>query len=388
MSDKKLNLIFVLQKHVSFKIGFLVNPIAGIGGKKGWKGTDLIEDAWEYFEGGEKYSFERVKKALSSLSSSLPLTFYYCDNPMGAEILEEYPFEKILIYTPSKDRTAAQDTQKACQIFLENEVDLILFVGGDGTARDVASVIADKIPTLGIPSGVKMFSGCFLYHPQDLGEIMVDLVADELVITAEDVMDVNEALFRENKVHATLFGHLMVPQKTGLIQGGKISSSVTSVETYEVMALELKEEHSINDGIVVLGTGSTIYHVMKAMNIEKTLLGVDLFEDGKIVNRDISEATLYELTKGKDISIILTPIGGQGFLLGRGNQQISSRVLLNAKSFKFVILSSEQKLETIEQLELDLDSPIDIPDIRNGYVKVLIAYHQYKLTKINVQNND
>ncbi len=388
MSDKKLNLIYVLQKHVSFKIGFLVNPIAGIGGKKGWKGTDLIEDAWEYFEGGEKYSFERVKKALSSLSTSLPLTFYYCDNPMGAEILEEYPFEKVLIYTPSADRTAAQDTQKACQIFLEKEVDLILFVGGDGTARDVASVITDIIPTLGIPSGVKMFSGCFLYHPQDLGEIMVELVADELVITAEDVMDVNEALFRENRVHTTLFGHLMVPQKTGLIQGGKISSSITSEETYEVMALELKEEYAINNGIVVLGTGSTVYHVMKAMNIEKTLLGVDLFEDGKIVNRDINEASLYELTKERDITIILTPIGGQGFLLGRGNQQISSRVLINAKSFKFVILSSEQKLETIDQLELDLDSPIDIPDIKNGYVKVLTAYHQYKLTKINVQSTD
>ena len=180
----------------------------------------------------------------------------------------------------------------------------------------------------------------------------------------------------------------MVPQKTGLIQGGKISSSVTSVETYEVMALELKEEHSINDGIVVLGTGSTVYHVMKAMNVEKTLLGVDLFENGKIVNRDINEASLYEFTKGKDITIILTPIGGQGFLLGRGNQQISSRVLINAKSTKFVIISSEQKLETIDQLELDLDSPIDIPDIRNGYIKVLIAYHQYKLTKINIQNTD
>ncbi len=388
MSDEKLNLIFVLNKLVSFKVGFLVNPIAGLGGKKGWKGTDLIEEAWDYFESGEQYSFERVKKALTSLSPSLPLTFYYCDNPMGAKVLEEFSFEKNLVYTPSEGRTAAQDTQEACKVFLEKEVDLILFVGGDGTARDVASIIADRIPTLGIPSGVKMFSGCFLYHPQDLGEIMGDLVADELVTAAEDVMDVNEALFRENKVHAALYGHLMVPQKTGFIQGGKISSSITSVETYETMALELKEEYDIKDSIVVLGTGSTVYHVFKAMNIEKTLLGVDLFETGKIVNRDVNEQQLFELTKNKDITIVLTPIGGQGFLLGRGNQQISSRVLTNAKSFKFVILSSEQKLETIDQLELDLDSPIDVPDIRNGYIKVLTAYHQYKLTKINIQSID
>jgi len=160
------------------------------------------------------------------------------------------------------------------------------------------------------------------------------------------------------------------------------------VETYETMALELKEEYAINDNIVVLGTGSTVYHVFKAMNIEKTLLGIDFFETGKIVNRDVNEQQLFELTKNKDITIVLTPIGGQGFLLGRGNQQISSRVLTNAKSFKFVILSSEQKLETIDQLELDLDSPIDVPDIRNGYIKVLTAYHQYKLTKINIQSFD
>ncbi len=388
MPDEKLNLTFVLNKLVLFKVGFLVNPIAGLGGKKGWKGTDLIEEAWEYFESGEQYSFGRVKKALSSLSPNLPLIFYYCDNPMGAKILEEFSFEKDLVYTPLEERTAAEDTQEACRVFLEKEVDLILFVGGDGTARDVASVIEDKIPTLGIPSGVKMFSGCFLYHPQDLGEIMEDLVAEELITAAEDVMDVNEALFRENKVHATLFGHLMVPQKTGLIQGGKISSSITSVETYEAMALELKEEHDLNESNVVLGTGSTVYHVLKAINVEKTLLGVDFFENGKIVNRDVNEQKLFELTKDKDITIILTPIGGQGFLLGRGNQQISSRVLINARSIKFVILSSEQKLETIDQLELDLDSPINVPDIRNGYIKVLTAYHQYKLTKINIQSSD
>lgn len=370
---------------MTLKIGFIVNPIAGLGGKKAWKGTDEIESAWDFFEEGEKYSFERVNKALESLPPSLPLIFYYCGNPMGEEIIRNFSFDCEKIYSPKESRSTAEDTKNACKIFLEKKVDLILFVGGDGTARDVTSVIDVSIPVLGIPSGVKMFSGCFLYRPQDLGDILDEMIDGEIIYSPEDVMDVNEELFRENKVHATLYGHLMVPQKMGLIQGGKISSSVNSIEEYESISLELKEEYKILDGITVLGTGSTVFHVLKTLGIEKTLLGVDILVDGKIQNRDVDEETLYQITKNQNITIILTPIGGQGFLLGRGNQQISSRVLKNANETKIVIISSEQKLETIEQLELDLDEPINLADIKNGYIKVLTNYHQYVLKRINIQ---
>lgn len=369
---------------MSIKIGFIVNPIAGLGGKKAWKGTDLINEAWDFFEQGEHYSYERVNQALSSISSSLPLKFLYCGNPMGEEIILNYGFEKELIYSPNINRTSAQDTQRACEIFIENKVDLILFVGGDGTARDVASIIGDIIPVLGIPSGVKMFSGCFLYRPNDLGEIMDGLVSEEILFAAEDVMDVNEQLFRENKVVANLFGQLIVPQKSGLIQGGKISSTTTSIETYIGMATELIEEQKIMKGITVLGTGSTVYHVLKASNIEKTLLGVDIIIDGELKYTDVNEEILHTITKNQDIQIILTPIGGQGFLLGRGNQQISSRVLSDSKSFNFLIISSEQKLKTINRLELDLDKKIPIPQIKHGHIKVLTAFHQYSIKEINI----
>ena len=340
---------------MTLKIGFLVNPIAGIGGKKAWKGTDKLEVAWDLFEEGEKYSFERVTKALNSISSSLPLLFYYCGNPMGEDLLDNIPFECEKVYVPEETRTSALNTKAACKTFLEKEVDLIIFVGGDGTARDVTSTISDKIPVLGIPSGVKMFSGCFLYHPRDLGEILDEMVNGEIAYAPEDVLDVDEELFRENKVLATLFGQLIVPQKVGLIQGGKISSLATSAETYDSMAYELIDEHKLMDDLIVLGTGSTVFHILKSVNIDKTLLGVDLLKNGKIIEKDIDEETLYQRTKEKNIKIILTPIGGQGFLLGRGNQQISSRVLKSVNRFEFIIVSPEQKLDTIDVLELDLD---------------------------------
>ena len=137
-----------------------------------------------------------------------------------------------------------------------------------------------------------------------------------------------------------------------------------------------------------MGTGSTVFHVLKTLEVEKTLLGVDILVDGKIQHKDVDEKTLYQISKGQNIQIILTPIGGQGFLLGRGNQQISSRVLKNAKKVKIVIVSSEQKLNTIDSLELDLDESLELTDIKNGFIKVLTGYHQYTLKQINILLTD
>lgn len=367
------------------KIGFLINPIAGLGGKKAWKGTDFLNEAWEFFEHGETYAFERVKQALDSIDTTLPIKLYHCNDPMGNSIISKYDFEKELVYSPSQERTTANDTQEACKIFQELNVDIILFVGGDGTARDVASIIGEKIAVLGIPSGVKMFSGCFLYRPNDLGKILDAMIHEETFLAPEDVMDVNEDLFRENKVQSSLYGQLMVPQKPGLIQGGKVSSSGGYIDDFYPITEELVNEYGLLNGTVILGTGSTVYHIMKAIDIEKTLLGVDVLIDGNISHKDVTEEILYELTRNKDVKILLTPIGGQGFLLGRGNQQISSRVLNEVSSFEFIVVSSEQKLTTINQLEIDLENPVKFSSIKNGFIRVLIGYHQYKLKKINIK---
>ena len=371
---------------MTLKLGFIVNPIAGLGGKKAWKGTDAMAEAWGFFESGEHYSFGRVKTALESIPEAVELLIHYCGDPMGEEIINLFPFEKTIVYEPSENRTTAEDTKAACEAFLKAKVDLILFVGGDGTARDVATIIKDQIPVLGIPSGVKMHSGCFLYRPEDLGEIIEEMYFGDITFAPENVMDINEELFRENKLEARLFGYLIVPQKLGFIQGGKVSSSFTSIETYESMGEELIDEYDIMNGTVILGTGGTVFHVLKSLGVEKTLLGIDVFEDGKILKKDVNEETLHDIVKGKDIRVILTPIGGQGFILGRGNQQISARVLKSAKSLRLVVVSTEDKLETIDRLELDLNESVEIPDIRNGFIRVLVEYHQYKLVKIYVKN--
>jgi len=371
---------------MTIKIGFIVNPIAGIGGKRAWKGTDGIEEAWTIFE-KEKYAYERVEKALSSISDSKSLFFYYCSDPMGESILQNYPFKKELVYSFAKDQTTAEDTKNACKLFLDKKVDLIVFVGGDGTARDILTVVNQEVPIVGIPSGVKMFSGCFLQYPTYLGEIIKAIESGEIQYTLEDVLDVDEELFRNGQVSANYFGSVLTPVKGGLMQGGKIPTGHSDEIEYESIAEDLKFSYDILNGSVILGTGSTVYQVMKYLGFNKTLLGVDFMENGKIIAEDVDEETLYNLAKDKEVKILLSPIGGQGFLLGRGNQQISARVINGCKKVDLIVVSTSSKVQTIESIKIDLSGEVNIPELNNGFIRVLTAYHQYKVKKVKLDKS-
>jgi len=369
---------------VTFKIGIIVNPIAGIGGKKAWKGTDNIDEAWKIYERGERYAHNRVELALQSIPSDLPIKFLYCAEPMGAKLIDRFTFKKELVYQPSKLPTTAEDTKNACKVFLDKNVDLIIFGGGDGTARDIAQVVGTSKPILGIPSGVKMFSGCFLYYPQDLGRLIEGMISGAIEFKPEDVLDINEKLFRENKVEVKLYSTVITPNAEGLIQGGKISSSHTSLETFKGIANELYEQYDLFTGVTILGTGSSVYYTFKALGIEKTLLGVDILENGKLIHKDVDEEVLYKIVKDREIKIVLTPIGGQGFLLGRGNQQISARALNVAKKRELIVIATEEKIRQIKELQIDLEEKITFDNTQNGYIKVIVGYHLYTLKKLRI----
>ncbi len=369
----------------SLVIGFILNPIAGLGGKKAWKGTDLIEQAWELFNSGDRYAFSRVQRAFSSLSEDLPISFLCCDGIMGKELLEQFPFQYSVVCTPPKTKTSSNDTKKAVKIMLEKNIDLLLFAGGDGTALDIVSVLGpSELPVLGIPTGVKMFSGCFLFNPEQLGTLISQFLNEDIYFASEDVLDVDESLFRKNQVQATLFGKLNVPQFTGLIQGGKVPTSKGSELDYESIAEEIQKEYKILEDLVILGPGSTVYEVMRVFGISKTLLGVDLLKNGKFVEKDLEEERLLELTKDKKVKLLLTPIGGQGFLLGRGNQQISSRVISGAKSLELIVVSTESKLDSIESLHVDMDEDVSTQLFPKPFVKVCHGNRLYKMKRVNL----
>lgn len=366
------------------KVGFLINPIAGLGGKKAWKGTDKIPEAWTLYEQGERYSYSRVEKVLQQIPSDLPLHFYYCGEPMGQNLIERLSFPKTLVYNPPSKYTTAQDTKNACKEFVKNKVDIIIFVGGDGTARDITEVVKRDIPILGIPSGVKMFSGCFLQYPKNLVAMLKAMVEEQVDYAPEDILDVDEEAFRKDQVVAKLYDQAIVPHFSAIVQGSKISSQVSSTQSFEPIAVELKEELDIMKGLVVLGTGSTIYHVARYLGVEKTLLGIDVMIDGKIIAKDVDEVQLINLTKNKQVKLLVTPIGGQGFILGRGNQQLSAKVINNWDECELIVVATPTKIAKLKTLHIDVGDEITNNCIKKKYVKVLIGYHEYILKKLDM----
>jgi predicted polyphosphate/ATP-dependent NAD kinase len=341
-----------LPSYQKFKIGFLVNPIAGMGGAVGLKGTDDL--AFEAKRrGAMPRARERAKASLCLLAKEAEnLVFFTASDEMGENVLKECDLNHFVILK-IREESSTMDTKAACRVFLEKGVDLILFCGGDGTARDVASVAA-QVAILGIPAGVKMYSGVFAVSPQAAAELALGYARGELLVRETEVIDVDEELYRSGELHTRLYATARTPYKPVLVQERKrIYSSVSEEEFKDQIALFASE--FMRDGSAyILGAGTTTSRIAELMGIEKTLLGVDVIQDGELIIRDASEEMLLELLeKEKQVKIIVSPIGAQGFILGRGSQQISSTVLRKVGIEDLIIVSTPHKLAETPHLLVD-----------------------------------
>lgn len=331
------------------KIGFVLNPIAGMGGRVGLKGTDgMVEEAIK--RGAKPVALERAKEAMESI----PAKIFTCSSPMGEECFEKC---KIVYYPPKK--TSATDTKKACKIFLKNEVDIIVFCGGDGTARDVYSVVGKSTPILGIPAGVKMHSSVFAINAAAAREILIQFLKGNTETIETEIMDVDEDAFRNNELKTKIYGYALTPCKKMLIQQGKMTFSSMSEERH-------KKEIAIflslicKRGITILGAGSTVKKIADELGIKKSLLSVDIVKDGKIVVSDASEREILYHLNGEKARIIVSPTGRQGFIFGRGNQQISAEVIRKVGLNNIIIASTPHKLAQTPYLFVDTgDKEID-----------------------------
>jgi len=372
---------------MSKKVGVIVNPVAGLGGRVGLKGSDgldIIEQALAL--GARPEASGRAKIALAQLSELDPLpAFYTYGGEMGERQSQELGFPYILVGSPAGERSSAADTVTAARLLKEAGVDLLLFAGGDGTARDICQALGEDLPCLGIPAGVKIHSAAYAVNPLNAGLAARDFLREWFpALKRAAVMDIDEELFRAGRVAAKLYGYLLTPADNARMQESK-SGRLGEEDELQGMAAFVAE--LMEPGVLYLvGPGSTTNSVLDELGLAGTLLGVDAVLDRQLAATDLSEAGIWRLLEEHQgrAKIIITVIGGQGNLLGRGNQQFSPRILRRLGKKNILVVSGAGKLAALEGRPLRVDTGDTALDQElSGFWEVAVDYARYTMVKVS-----
>lgn len=362
-------------------MGLIVNPIAGMGGRVGLKGTDgpgTAERARAL--GATPLSPIRAQQALAIVADRLAGQFRLVTAPgaMGEDVAAAVGMEAEIVDAPIAPMTTGDDTEMIARRMMECGVDLMLFAGGDGTARNICAAIGTSIPAVGIPTGVKMHSAVYATHPRTAGELAArHLAGTPLPCRESEVMDIDEDAFRSGRVSARLYGMLLVPQAPRLIQGLKSGSGGSDAAELGGIANEIASR--MRDGALwILGPGTTTRAVADQIGAPKTLLGVDLYSRGELVAADVTERQILSHLDGLDgasASVVVTPIGGQGYLFGRGNQQLSASVVRRVGKSNLIVIATSAKLAALRGEPFLVDTGDgEVDALLAGYLRVVTGY--------------
>ncbi|MEY9931073.1 putative polyphosphate/ATP-dependent NAD kinase [Catenulispora sp. GP43] len=349
------------------KVGLVVNPVAGVGGRVGLKGSDGAEvQARAFALGAVPRAAERAAVALTELAARRPdVAVLTVAGAMGEEAARAAGLVPEVVFAAGEP-TSAADTVAAARA-LAPRVDLLLFAGGDGTARDVLEAVGDSVPVLGIPTGVKMHSAVFAVNPRAAGEVAA--IASGL--RDAEVVDRVDGSPR-------LFGCLRVPDVPARVQQRKTGSSSVTPDAVAGIATELRALLSPGD-LLVLGPGTTTRAVAAVWGLEVPVLGVNVIEGDELLAPDAGADQLLDLVSGRPAHahIALTPIGGQGFLLGRGNQQLSPEVLRAVGLERLHVVATEAKVAALGGRPLLVDTGDDALDQEfPRYVRVVTGWRR------------
>lgn len=336
-------------------IGFLINPVAGMGGAVGLKGTDGNVDEARHL-GASPLANDRAIVTLRLLARKPGIRFITCTGQMGEKALAGAGIKNYHVIYHYKGDSSAGDTRLAAVSFRDSGADLVLFCGGDGTARDIFDAVGRTLPLLGIPAGVKMYSAVFAIDPATAADIVVNYNPGSL--RDSEIMDIDEEAYRAGTLKARLYGIARTPSLPGKVQFSKHVFTETDEGCAKAEIARFIHEIMIPGVVYVLGAGSTTEAIAREIGAEKTLLGVDAVKNGKTIASDISEQTLWGLIgKGEEIKIIISPIGAQGFILGRGNQQISPRVVRSVGISNIIVVATPHKVTDTPVLYVDTGDP-------------------------------
>jgi len=353
------------------RIAVVVNPIAGMGGRVGLKGTDgKVAEARE--RGAEPRAPDRAREALDSLAEVAPETelLTYGD-PMGEGLVRAAGFDPAVVGEPTdSEATTSDDTRAAVREFVARDTDCILFVGGDGTAVDVAEAVDatdSDTPILGVPAGAKVYSSVFGVSPRAAGRIVATFAETE----PAEVNDIDEDAYRGGEVVTELRAVATVP-----VADQRQSAKQLGGGTVETLAEGIAEGVE-PDVTYVLGPGSTVGAIKERLGFEGTTLGVDIWRDGEVLALDAAESDILDALGERNV-IVVSPIGGQGFVFGRGNQQLSPAVIDRCD---VEVVASRRKLDDIGTLRVDTGDPALDTELA-GWIQVRVGRYERRLVEV------
>jgi predicted polyphosphate/ATP-dependent NAD kinase len=365
-------------------LGLIVNPVAGMGGSVGLKGTDgaLFKEALRL--GAEPVTPGRAKAFLSHIEHWDEIALLAAPGAMGVRHVEPFgiPFT---VVGQIGEETAAEDTQRIAAEMVARGAELLIFVGGDGTARDVYDAVGCRIPVVAVPAGVKVYSAVFALNPRAAAEMVDAFVHDGSGVTEQEVLDIDEEAFRRDRLASRHYGYLLVPQAERHLQHGKVASSGSpSVEESKKEIAAFFVEGMDPETLYLLGPGTTVRAITDAMGLPKTLLGVDAVHDHRLVGQDLNERGILELLERYERRVIVvTPLGGNGFIFGRGNKPFTPEVIECVGSDNVRVIATRQKLRPLDCLRVDTGDA-DVDEMLSGWLTVTVGYRESRMMKVAV----
>lgn len=366
------------------RVGFLVNPIAGMGGSVGLKGTDgrLLSEAIR--RGAKPVAPGRARRFLRRLlecGGFEGIRVVSAGGVMGCLYLRELgldPGNYECLDTPRSPETSRDDTLEVVRELIRRGVELIVFVGGDGTARDVLEACGTSVPILGVPSGVKVYSSVFAVSPEAAAELTVDFCRGLTSTELGEVLDIDEEALQRDVMQIELRGRALTPNSHNL--------RVQTKELYSGADLEGIAMHFLDyiyrPGVLyLLGPGGTVRYIAEKLGVEKTLLGFDAVVDGRLVRKDLTSEDIRSLLKRfAEVYVVLSVVGGQGYLIGRGNQQLTPDVLKTLGRGRLIVVSPKDKLIRLRYLLIDTGDP-EVDRQLAGFYRVIVGYGEEYVMK-------
>jgi len=354
----------------------------------GLKGTDYVSKNAAAL-GAEPIAPSRAidfLKRLKTLELNSQIRLVTCRGTMGEDETRDAGLGAQVLPLPTREETTAKDTKLAIKLMIESKVDLIVFVGGDGTARDILDAMngSNNVPVLGVPSGVKMYSGVFAASPRDAADLLGDFLNGSAQLVDFEVMDADEEAIRSDRLNVRLYGLLRGPfAPTRLLGSKQISPETENEHDSQMATAKFIVEEMKPEATYILGPGTTIKCIADLLGVEKTVLGVDIYKRGKLI-KDVNEKRIKQEIKDWDCAwIVLSPIGRQGMLLGRGNQQISPEVIRRVGKERMIVAATKSKIQSIEGGVLRADTgDAEVDKMLRGYVKVATDYREWRLLEI------